>query len=128
MKKILHPTATRGTANYGWLQARHSFSFVNYFDPNRLQFDAVKPKSVPNVNNLWIHQQTYFNSNHFSEKTTTYPLQQSSHGIYLVIHGTVIVDNEILNDRDTIGLWDTKSVSITVEKDSSVFLIEIPLN
>ncbi|MBT8256386.1 MAG: pirin family protein, partial [Bacteroidia bacterium] len=42
MKKILHPAATRGTANYGWLQARYSFSFANYFDPNRMQFGLLR--------------------------------------------------------------------------------------
>ncbi len=42
MKKILHPAASRGAANYGWLQARYSFSFANYFDPNRLQFGALR--------------------------------------------------------------------------------------
>ncbi|MDC8003634.1 pirin family protein [Aureisphaera galaxeae] len=42
MNKILHPAATRGTANYGWLQAKYSFSFANYFDPNRLQFGSLR--------------------------------------------------------------------------------------
>ncbi len=238
MKKILHPAATRGTANYGWLQAKYSFSFANYFDPNRMQFGllrvlnddviapamgfgihphqtmeivtirqygavkhkdsmgnegvvgtgdiqvmsagsgvehsevnaspkkelrlfqiwihpetenvsprynqkkiadiirpntfstVVKPKSDANENELWIHQQAYFNMGEFSERTTTeYTVQQDGHGIYvLVVQGTVTVDNETLNNRDAIGIWDTKSVAITVEKDSRVLLIEIPMN
>lgn len=238
MEKILHPAATRGTANLGWLHAKYSFSFANYFDSNRLQFGllrvlnddiiapamgfgthphknmeiitipqfgavkhkdsmgnegiiasgdiqvmsagsgvehsevnaspreelklfqiwvlpetenvpprynqkkiadiirpnafsaVVKPKSVARENELWIHQQAYFNIGEFSEKTnTTYTVQQDGHGIYLlVIHGAVIVDNETLGDRDAIGIWDTKSISITVEKDSRVLLIEVPMN
>ncbi|MAN58649.1 MAG: hypothetical protein CMC08_02305 [Flavobacteriaceae bacterium] len=42
MKKILHPASTRGSANYGWLQANYSFSFANYHDPERLQFGLLR--------------------------------------------------------------------------------------
>ncbi|MEL6812319.1 MAG: pirin family protein [Bacteroidota bacterium] len=238
MKKILHPAATRGTANYGWLQAKYSFSFANYFDPNRLQFGklrvlnddiiapamgfgkhphknmeivtipqhgavrhqdsmgnegvvasgdiqvmsagsgvehsevnananeplklfqiwihpetenvtprydqkkiadliqpntfsaVVKPKDIAKENELWIHQQAYFHIGEFSEKTTTtYTLQQPGHGIYLlVVNGTVIAEGETLSNRDAIGIWDANSVNMTVEKDSRVLLIEVPMN
>lgn len=238
MEKILHPAATRGTANLGWLQARYSFSFANYYDSDRLQFGllrvlnddiiapamgfgthphknmeivtipqfgaikhkdsmgnegvissgeiqvmsagsgvqhseinasheeelklfqiwvlpetenvtprydqkkiadvirpnafstVVKPRSVARKNELWIHQQAYFNIGEFSEKTETiYTLQQDGHGIYLlVIKGAVVVDNEVLGDRDAIGIWDTKSISMTIEKDSRLLLIEVPMN
>ncbi len=238
MKKILHPASTRGAADYGWLQANYSFSFANYFDPNRMQFGllrvlnddvvapargfsthphqnmeivtipqegavkhrdsmgnrgvvaageiqvmsagsgiehselnasmrdplklfqiwihpeeenvdprydqkeiahivepnkfstVVKPRSEALNGDLWIHQQAYFNIGEFSEKTTTtYKLQQDGHGIYvLVINGTVEVDNEVLGDRDAIGIWDASEVTFTVEKDSRVLLIETPMN
>jgi len=42
MKKILHASSSRGEANHGWLHAKHSFSFANYFDPNRIQFGALR--------------------------------------------------------------------------------------
>ena len=42
MKKIFHSSQTRGEANHGWLQARHSFSFANYFNPERIQFGALR--------------------------------------------------------------------------------------
>lgn len=42
MKKIIHRAATRGSANHGWLQANHSFSFANFYDTNRLQFGALR--------------------------------------------------------------------------------------
>lgn len=42
MKKIIHTAATRGNANHGWLQANHSFSFANFYDPNRTQFGALR--------------------------------------------------------------------------------------
>lgn len=42
MKKILYPSHTRGSADYGWLKANYSFSFANYFDPQRVQFGALR--------------------------------------------------------------------------------------
>ncbi|ARV07901.1 hypothetical protein BTO04_14885 [Polaribacter sp. SA4-10] len=42
MKKIIHTAVTRGNANHGWLQANHSFSFANFYDPNRTQFGALR--------------------------------------------------------------------------------------
>ena len=42
MKKIFHSSSTRGEANHGWLHAKHSFSFANYFDPKRIQFGALR--------------------------------------------------------------------------------------
>jgi len=238
MKKILHPAGTRGTANYGWLQAKYSFSFANFFDATRMQFGklrvlnddiiapamgfskhphqnmeivtipqqgavkhkdsmgnegivpagdiqvmsagsgvehsevnaspndplklfqiwvhpetenvtprydqkkiadiiepnqfspVVKPRSEASDDELWVHQQAYFNIGDFSEKTnTTYTVKQDGHGVYLlVINGTVSVDNEQLTDRDAIGIWDAESIPISVEKDSRVLLIEIPMN
>ena len=42
MKKIFHPSSSRGPANHGWLQAIHSFSFANYYDSERVQFGALR--------------------------------------------------------------------------------------
>ena len=42
MKKTLHTSETRGAANHGWLQAKHSFSFANYYNPERIQFGALR--------------------------------------------------------------------------------------
>ena len=42
MKKIFHGASTRGEANHGWLHGKHSFSFANYFNPERIQFGALR--------------------------------------------------------------------------------------
>lgn len=42
MKKTLHRAGTRGRASFGWLDSYHSFSFGHYFDPNRVQFGALR--------------------------------------------------------------------------------------
>ncbi|RDK87172.1 pirin family protein [Marinirhabdus gelatinilytica] len=238
MKKLLHPAQTRGSANYGWLEARYSFSFANYFDPERIQFGklrvlnddvvaggmgfgkhphknmeivtipqegalkhrdsmgnegivesgdiqimsagsgvehselnanqnepvklfqiwifpetenvtpryqqkkiapllnkntfstVVKPKGVANEDELWVHQQAYFNIGEFTETTkTTYEVHNRAHGIYLmVIKGTVIAEDETLNERDAIGIWDADTITISATTGSKALLIEVPMN
>jgi redox-sensitive bicupin YhaK (pirin superfamily) len=38
----LRPFATLGGANHGWLDARHHFSFANYYDPGRTSWGALR--------------------------------------------------------------------------------------
>ncbi|AZQ42756.1 pirin family protein [Nonlabens ponticola] len=42
MKTIIHKANTRGHANHGWLEANHSFSFASWFNPERIQFGALR--------------------------------------------------------------------------------------
>lgn len=39
---VIHRAETRGTANHGWLDAKHSFSFANYYNPERMHFGALR--------------------------------------------------------------------------------------
>ena len=42
MKTIIHKANTRGHANHGWLDTYHTFSFGNYYDPERMHFGALR--------------------------------------------------------------------------------------
>lgn len=42
MNTVIHKADTRGNANHGWLHSRHTFSFANYHNPERMHFGVLR--------------------------------------------------------------------------------------
>ncbi len=42
MKTIFHAASSRGHADHGWLNAHHSFSFANWYEPSRVHFGLLR--------------------------------------------------------------------------------------
>jgi redox-sensitive bicupin YhaK (pirin superfamily) len=42
MIKTIHKATTRGYANHGWLESHHTFSFANYYNPERIRFGNLR--------------------------------------------------------------------------------------
>ena len=235
MKKAFHAAETRGSANHGWLNANHSFSFANYQNPERMNFGALRvlnddtiaagmgfgthphenmeiitipmegdlehkdsmgnigvinegeiqvmsagtgvhhseynknadqavkvlqlwvfPKKQnvtprydqmsvrdlkkpndfyqvlsPNSEDegMWVHQDTWFHLGEFDvEKSLDYTIKKPGNGVYVfVIEGSLNVEGESLKKRDAIGIWDTETIRFTVQPQSKVLLVEVPM-
>lgn len=41
-QSVLHRAASRGEANHGWLKSHHTFSFAGYYNPERINFGALR--------------------------------------------------------------------------------------
>ena len=42
MNKIIHKAGERGIAEHGWLHSRHSFSFAEYYNPEKMNFGLLR--------------------------------------------------------------------------------------
>ncbi len=42
MQKVIHRSDSRGLAQHGWLTSRHTFSFANYYNPERQNFGVLR--------------------------------------------------------------------------------------
>ncbi len=42
MKIVFHRSDSRGIADHGWLHSRHTFSFANYYNPDRMGFGKLR--------------------------------------------------------------------------------------
>ncbi len=235
MKTTYYPNETRGTTDYGWLQANYSFSFANFYDANREQFgklrvlndDIIAPSkgfgthphknmeiiSIPlsgalahkdslghesiintgdvqvmsagkgikhseynpstseatnllqiwlfpnklNVeprydqksfniedehntfitvvspkdtleNTLWIHQDAYFNTASIQENITINYLFRSENNLayVFIISGSVVIEEVTLNEKDALGISETKNIVVKALSNARVLLIETP--
>ncbi len=232
---VLHKADTRGDANHGWLHSKHSFSFANYYNPERMHFgvlrvlndDIVAPgmgfgthphdnmeiisiplegdlehkdsmgnvtvirngdiqvmsagtgiqhseynknKDIkvkflqiwvyPNKRNVtprydqitlnladrknklqqilspnqddsgvWIHQNAWFHLADFDKGfSTEYKLKLSSNGLYIFnLSGDLKVNDQVINSRDGLGIWDTDSIQISAQSNSEFLIMEVPM-
>ncbi|MEJ7557998.1 MAG: pirin family protein [Pedobacter sp.] len=79
---------------------------------------------------VWIYQDAWFNIAEFDVvTTTTYKLKNRENGLYVfMIKGAAEVGQQMLNDRDGFGIWDTEEVVIKATAGSNILLMEVPMN
>ncbi|MFY7652064.1 MAG: pirin family protein [Chitinophagaceae bacterium] len=85
---------------------------------------------APNDSNaVWINQDAWFSLANLTAGTTiNYNLHQPNNGVYaFVIEGDITISNENLSSRDALGIWETSNVEITVQSNTRLLLIEVPM-
>lgn len=110
MKTILYPADSRGYADHEWLKTNHTFSFANYYNPERIHFGALRV-----LNDDWIAAGEGFGKHpHDNMEIITIPftgavLHQDSMGnkgvimpgeIQVMSAGTGIFHSEHNNSKD----------------------------
>jgi redox-sensitive bicupin YhaK (pirin superfamily) len=78
---------------------------------------------------VWIHQNAWFHLADFDRGfAKEYNFKLKGNGLYIfMIKGEIKVNEQIIQTRDGLGIWDTEKVSITALNDSEFLLMEVPL-
>ena len=94
---------------------------------NRFQ-QIVSPN--PDDEGVWIHQNAWFHIADLEEGTTLdYTIKSPGNGLYVfVLAGDVAVDGQELNSRDGFGIWDVNKVNFSATGNTSLLLMEVPMN
>jgi len=86
----------------------------------------------PEKNNgaLWINQDAWFSLGKLqAEVSPEYTINKKGNGVYVfVIEGDVSINDQKLNTRDGLGVWDVDTFTVTANSDAEVLLIEVPMN
>ncbi|MBK7104834.1 MAG: pirin family protein [Ignavibacteriae bacterium] len=73
MNKIFHPANERGYFDHGWLKTYHSFSFANWYSPQKLHFGKLRV-----LNDDWVAPAEGFGKHpHDNMEIVTIPLNGS---------------------------------------------------
>jgi hypothetical protein len=101
------------------------------FDPddrqNKIQ-TIISPFKNDDI--LQINQNAFISWTRLSKNfSVSYKLNDPQNGLYLFLtDGSVFVENEPLQKRDGMGLWETSEIKLDSIAQSEVLLIEVPLN
>ncbi len=92
--------------------------------------NVVSPHDKNDGNALWVYQQTFFNLGIFEEgKSVNYKVNISGNGVYVfLIDGEIEIGNQILHERDALGITDFKQFDIIIKQKAKILLVEVPMS
>jgi quercetin 2,3-dioxygenase len=93
---------------------------------NQLQTVVAPEQSDASI---FINQDAWFSLGTFKQGfITTYDVKKSGNGVYaFIIGGDVTINDQKLNRRDGLGIWETDKLTITADSDAEVLLIDVPM-
>jgi quercetin 2,3-dioxygenase len=94
---------------------------------NRLQ-QILSPN--PDDEGVWIHQNAWFHLGNFdSNYGTKYNLKSKGNGIYIfILQGEVKVNDQLLQARDSYGIWNTEEINIFAITNLEILIMEVPMS
>ena len=115
---VFHKANTRGSANHGWLQANHSFSFANYHNASRMNFGVLRV-----LNDDTIAAGRGFRTHpHDNMEIITIPLEGDLEHKDNMGNGTVIKNGDIQVMSAGSGITHSE---FNANKDREVKLLQI---
>jgi len=84
----------------------------------------------PDDDGVWVYQDVWFSMGEFNEeKVIDYTVKRKNNGVYaFVIEGDIKIEDQELNKRDALGIWEKDHLQIEVTPNSKVLLIDIPMS
>lgn len=100
------------------------------FDPFLMKNSLLQVVSpVKSDDTLWINQDAYFSLSELDVgRKIEYKINKPGNGLYIfVIKGKINIDEELLNERDGMGIVDENIINVKAEIDSKILFIEVPM-
>lgn len=90
-------------------------------------YQVLSPKKEDQ--GVWINQDAWFHLGDFTKGTSEdYIIKKEGNGLYaFVLEGDVEIEGQLLNRRDGMGIWDTKTVKVKANEDARILLMEVPM-
>jgi len=91
----------------------------------------VGPKDDMSNTGLWIHQAAWLNMGIFDKgKDLEYQVNRKGNGVFaMVIEGEFTVENQRLQQRDALCIWNTGHIKIIANTDNArILLIDVPMD
>ncbi len=108
------------------------------------RYDQITLKEVDRKNKLqqilspnkdddgvWIHQNAWFHLAKFDNQfSVDYTLKDKANGVYaFILSGDFTINNQVLNSRDGLGIWDVDTLKIQANsQDAEILLMEVPMS
>jgi redox-sensitive bicupin YhaK (pirin superfamily) len=139
MKMQYFPASDRGIKDIGWLKSNFFFSFSDYYHPMRSAFGSLiafnddfvqagKGFGIhPHVNMEIISVLLKGKMNH--KYTMGYSTEIEGPAVQIMSAGSGLsVQDQVLQERDSIGLWEKGEVTLQCAEKTEFLIIETPIN
>lgn len=79
---------------------------------------------------VWINQDAYYSMGKLDAGTKIeYQPKHAGNGVWVfIINGSAKIAGEVLNKRDSMGVWEYSNFEIEVTENTELMLIDVPMN